>query len=130
MKRIGWMVTLVFIVALIVATTTAAQEQPGNPTYQWLNGKWEGPVPGGGTMELDLRVVDDNQITGSGQVRIIRDKGRGYRPRVVGSVVGDQVTLDLQNPNSGNNVKLDLVRTDGALKGTRKGEEVVYRKAD
>jgi hypothetical protein len=99
------MVTLVFIVALIVATTTAAQEQPGSPAYQWLNGKWEGPAPGGGMMELDLRVVNDNQITGSGQARVIRDTGRGYRPRVVGSVAGDKVTLDLQNPNSGNNVK-------------------------
>jgi hypothetical protein len=129
MKRIGWIVILVFIVGLIAATTPAAQEQPGNPAYQWLNGKWEGPAPGGGRMELDLRVVNDNQIGGSGQVRGA-GKGNGYRPHVVGSVAGDSVTLDLQNPNSGNNVKLDFVRTEGALKGARKGEEVVYRKLE
>ena len=80
-------------------------------------------------MELDLRVVNNNQITGSGQARIAA-KGKGYRPTIVGSVAGDKVTLDLGNPSSGNNVKLDLVRTDGVLKGTRKGEEVVYRKLE
>jgi hypothetical protein len=56
--------------------------------------------------------------------------GNGCRPHVVGSVAGDKVMLDLQDPNSGNNVKLDLVRAQGALKGTRKGEEVVYRKVE
>lgn len=130
MKRMGWMVILVFILGLIAATTNAAQEQPGNPAHQWLNGKWEGPAPGGGMIEIDLRVVNDNQITGSGQVRITVGKGRGYRPYIVGSVVGDKVTLELQNPNSGNNVNLDLVRAEGVLKGTRKGEEVVYKKLE
>ena len=130
MKRIGWMVILGFILGVIAATTTAAQEQPGNAAYQWLNGKWEGPAPGGGMMELDLRVVNDNQITGSGRIRITAGRGRGYRPYVVGSVAGDKVTLDLQNPSSGNNIKLDLVRAEGALKGTLRGEEIVYKKLE
>ena len=86
------------------AITTATREQPGNPAYQWLKGKWEGPAPGRGMMELDLRVVNDNQVTEPRQVRIT-DKGKSYWPYIVGSVVGDKVTLDLQNPNSGNKVK-------------------------
>lgn len=119
---------LVLVLGLISVTTATAQEQPGNPAYQWLNGRWEGPAPGGDMMEIELRVFNDNQITGSGHVRVT-GKGKGYRPYIVGSVVGDKVTLDLQNPNSGNNVRLDLVRAEGVLKGTRKGEEVVFKKS-
>jgi hypothetical protein len=122
-----WLTVLLIISGLIAPIATAAQEQPGNPAYQWLNGKWDGPAPGGGMMELDLHVINDNQITGTGQVRST-GKGKGYRPYVVGSVVGDKVTLDLRNPNSGNNLKLELLRADDTLKGERKGEEVVYKK--
>jgi FKBP-type peptidyl-prolyl cis-trans isomerase 2 len=82
---------------------------------------------GGGMMELDLRVINDNQITGTGQVRS-SGKEKGYRPYVVGSVAGDKVTLDVRNPSSGNNLKLELLRADDTLKGERKGEEVVYKK--
>jgi hypothetical protein len=88
-----------------------------------------GPAPGGGTMEMTLKVVNDNQITGSGQIRGA-GKGKGYRPDIAGMVEGEKVTLDLQNPRSGNNVKLELSRFDGILRGSRKGEEVVYKKQD
>jgi hypothetical protein len=82
-------------------------------------------------MEMTLKVVNDNQITGSGEVRgVARGKGRAYHPVIAGTVEGEKVTLDLHNPRSGNNVKLELSRVDGMLKGSRKGEEVVYKKQD
>jgi hypothetical protein len=127
MKRIIAVVLFMLAVGFGSAVSQAAQEQPGNPAHQWLNGKWEGPAPGGGIMVLELRVVNDNQIAGSGSTPRV-GKGKSYQPTIAGLVAGDKVTLDLQNPSSGNNVKLELVRTDGELKGERRGEEVVYKK--
>jgi len=108
-----------------VVSAVVAAEQPGNPAYIWLNGKWTGPAPGGGTLEMELRVVNDNQITGSARIAGGR---KGYSPSVSGSVNNDKVQLELYNPSSGNNVKFDLSSVEGILKGTRKGEEVTFKK--
>jgi hypothetical protein len=80
-------------------------------------------------MEMTLQVINGNRITGSGQIRGA-GKGKGYRPDIAGRVEGEKVTLDLQNPRSGNNVKLELLRIDGLLKGARKDEEVIYKKQE
>ncbi|HEV8344548.1 MAG TPA: hypothetical protein VGR30_19500 [Candidatus Binatia bacterium] len=112
---------------LSLSCTSAAAQESGNPAYSWVNGKWTGPAPGGGELEMDLRLINDNQVAGSGQIRGAGG-AKGYRPVITGIVKGERVTLDLRNPNSGNNVKLELSLVDGTLKGTRKGEEVVFKK--
>jgi hypothetical protein len=62
-----WLLITSFI--LIASRLPAiAQEKPGNPAYDWLNGKWSGQAPGGGELELDLKVVNDNQITGQSRI--------------------------------------------------------------
>ena len=67
----------------------AAQDKPGNPAYDWLNGKWSGPAPLGGELQLELRVVDDDKVVGHSKIPIAGSK-RAPAGTVSGTVKGDQ----------------------------------------
>jgi len=58
-----------FAAALFCSTAIVlAQEQAPKADYNWLNGKWEGTPPLGGTMQMELQVDKGNQVKGSGHV--------------------------------------------------------------
>jgi hypothetical protein len=77
----------------------AGEDKPGNPAYNWLNGKWAGRPPAGGEMEMTLTVENGNQIRGQGLV-----PGGGRRsavhPFITGTVNDDKVTLETRFPMS------------------------------
>jgi hypothetical protein len=106
-------------------SVAVAQDQPGNPAYDWLNGKWRGP----GSRELDLKVVNGNQVTGTVTDQIMTGGGRklSHSP-IAGAVDGDAVELTLLY--QGRQVKFRLSHVEGTLKGKSKGEEVVYKKME
>jgi hypothetical protein len=117
------------ILALCALAFAGAQEKPGNPRYDWLNGKWSGSAPTGGELELDLKVVNENQI--SGQSRIPRAAAKREAVRTVtGSVEGETVHLELYQAKTGATQKWSFVHKDGILRATRKGEEFVFKKAN
>jgi hypothetical protein len=111
-----------FVFILLLAGVAAAQE---DPAHGWLNGKWRGPAPGGGIIVIDIKVVNGDQITGTSQL----ESKSSYQPEVSGKVAGDKVTIILTNPRSGNNARLDLTRSGEQLSGSRKGQVVVFEKA-
>jgi hypothetical protein len=113
---------------LIVSSLPAmAQDKPGNPAYDWLNGKWSGQAPGGGGLELDLRVVNDNEITG--QSRIPRGGGKREPVKSVsGRVEGDKVHLELYGGKAGTTQKWNFSHKEETLVATRKGEEFIFKK--
>ena len=62
---------LFFVFAAAIFWSTAivfAQEQAPKADYNWLNGKWEGGPPGGGTMQMEVKVDKGNQVKGSGHI--------------------------------------------------------------
>lgn len=109
---------------LLLSGLVAAQQQPGDPADHWLNGKWRGPAPGGGFIVVDIKVVDDGEITGTAEMTT----RSSYQPGVSGKVQGDKVTIILTNPRSGNVARFDLTRSGEQLSGNRKGEVVVFEK--
>lgn len=121
-------VILGFLFLLALETLVAAQDQPGNPDYSWLNGKWRGPAPVvGGSTEMNLQVVNDNQVKGSETFQ--RNVGGGrkdVRNPISGTVSGDSVELTFMRAQG--QVKLQLNRAGDTLKGKFRQEEVVYKK--
>ncbi len=111
----------------LLATVAVAQEQPGNPDYNWLNGKWRGPALAGGTLEMELRVVNDNEVKGSGAIRV-GPKGT-VKPLITGVVQGDKVNLVTSYPG-GREYKYRFTYTDGKLRLKRKDDEVDYDKVE
>jgi hypothetical protein len=67
-----------------LGTLAAAQEQPGNPDYNWPNGKWRGP----GSRELNLKVVNGNQVTGTQTNQIGTGGGRKFSHSPIAATVG------------------------------------------
>jgi hypothetical protein len=103
-----------------------AQEKPGNSEYAWLNGKWSGPAPAGGELELDLQVINDNQITG--QSRVPRGGSKRDPVRTVsGTVEGDKVHLELYS-KTGSNQKWTFSHKEETLVAIRKGDEFIFKK--
>jgi hypothetical protein len=127
-RRLALLLALIgFIATASRLSSAGAQEKPGNSAYDWLNGKWSGSALTGGELELDLRVVNDNQITG--QSRIPRAGTKKEAPRSVsGTVEGDKVHLELYQGKTGSTQKWTFSRKDGTLVSTRKGEEFVFKK--
>jgi hypothetical protein len=116
-----------FILTASALSPAIAQEKPGNPAYDWLNGKWSGPAPRGGELELDLKVVNDNQITG--QSRIPRQGIKREPVRSVnGTVDGDKVHLELYQGKTGSTQKWTFSHKEGTLSATQKGEELIFKK--
>jgi hypothetical protein len=106
-----------FAVALFWSTTIVAQEQP-KADYNWLNGTWEGAPPGGGTMQMELKVDKGNEVKGSGHI-VQRGSKRQNSRQIEGTVNGNKVDLDFFGANG--TVKYVLTFADGALKGTGSG---------
>src|SRR3989344_6062589 len=54
---------LISLICLVIFLGGCSTHLPGNPDYNWLNGKWFGVRGGSGwTTELDLRVVDGDKV--------------------------------------------------------------------
>jgi hypothetical protein len=109
---VGFAVALFWSAAIILA-----QEQTPKD-YSWLNGTWEGAPPGGGTMQMDLKVDKGNEVKGSGHI-VQRGNKRQNSRQIEGTVNGDKVELDFFGANG--TVKYVLTFVDGALKGTGSG---------
>jgi hypothetical protein len=104
---------LVFITSL-VSSVAIAPGQGLNQNYGWLNGTWEGRPPLGGTMRMELQVVNGNQVKGSG---FIDQPGRKRVNRPVeGTVDGDKVEISFFGGRD--TAKFVLTFVDGALTGT------------
>ena len=121
-----WVLTTSFML-IVSALPAMAQDKPGNPAYDWLNGKWSGQAPGGGHLELDLQVVNDNQVTGQSRIPRPGVKREPVRS-VTGTVEGDKVHLELYQGKTGATQKWNFSHKDGTLVATRKGEEVIFKK--
>jgi len=114
---------------LALGTLAAAQDQAGKPDYSWLNGKWRGPAPVvGGSTELNLKVVSDNQVEGFEALE--RNLGRGkqtVRYPITGTVNGEIIDLSILRDRG--RVKLQLKHAEETLTGKFGAEEVVYKKS-
>jgi hypothetical protein len=124
----------VFAVALSWSTVIVfAQVQATKADYNWLNGKWEGAPPGGGTMQMDLNVDKGNQVKGSGHIVQPGSKRQTTR-QIEGTVNGDKVELEFFAAN--NVIKYVLTFVDGTLQGTgnspnQKGPvETIFKKVN
>jgi hypothetical protein len=116
---------------MIVSTWVAvAEDKPGDPAYNWLNGKWSGRPPAGGDLQMTLRVENGNQIRGEGLV-----PGGGRRsavhPHITGIVTGDKVTFDTNFPLSQTTVHYNCTHADGVLQcKTKSSYETTFKKLD
>ena len=109
----------VFAAALAWGTAIVfAQEQAPKADYNWLNGKWEGAPPGGGTMQMELKMDKGNQVKGSGHIVQPGSKRQTTR-QIEGTVNGNKVDLEFFGANG--TVKYVLTFGDGALHGTGNG---------
>jgi len=115
---------------LLLASAALAQEQPGNPEYSWLNGKWKGRSLSNAPFEMELRVMNDNEVKGSG---VLQDRQTGrLRPvaaSIAGVVKGTKVTLDVDYGGT-DKYKLRFSYVDGKLRLKRKNDEVDYDKIE
>jgi hypothetical protein len=94
-RRLALLVVMTgFILTASGLPPALSQEKPGNPAYDWLNGKWYGRAPGGGELELQLRVLNGNEITGHSRIPRAGAK-RDVTKSISGSVDGDKVRLEL-----------------------------------
>jgi hypothetical protein len=138
-------ISAVIIGILFVIASVAlgqAQEKPGNPDYKWLNGKWQGVWESpktDGTFIMNLQVVNDNQIKGSGVVRRSpRGEKRGSTSNntIAGSVNGNAVELIIAPGTETEGRKFSLSHVDGVLKGmrvdrgNRKENEQIFNKVE
>jgi hypothetical protein len=111
----------------------AAQDQRPSPNNRWLDGKWIGQSAIVGEMELTLRVVNGNQVKGSGRVRQAR---RPIRTIVTGTVNDGEVKLVSYNPFSRVTTQFLLSLVDGVLTGRgfspddTEGVEVTFTKLE
>jgi len=122
----GRVVLAVQLALVLLLSPAMAAQQQGDLAYEWLNGKWRGPAPGGGIILIDVKASAAGEITGKGSmVSVSRST---YEPQVSGKVDGDKVTLVLSNPRSGNDAHFELTRAGGRLSGKRKGEAIVFEK--
>ena len=113
---VEWFCVVLFLMGF--ASLTISQDQARKPDYNWLNGKWEGAPPGGGTMQMELKVDKGNQVKGSGHIVQPGSKRQTTR-QIEGTVNGDKVDLEFFGANG--TVKYLLTFVDGALQGTGNG---------
>jgi hypothetical protein len=126
-KQLFGRVVLAVQLALVLLLSPAmAAQQQGDSAYEWLNGKWRGPAPGGGIILIDIKANAAGEITGNG--RMVSVSRSTYEPQVSGKVDGDKVTLVLSNPRSGNDAHFELTRGGDRLSGKRKSEAIVFEK--
>jgi hypothetical protein len=82
-----------FAVALFWCTAIVLAQEQASKDYNWLNGTWEGAPPGGGTMQMELKVDKGNQVKGSGHI-VQRGNKRQNSRQIEGTVNGNKVELD------------------------------------
>ena len=92
----GRVVLAVHLALVLLLSPAIAAQQQGDSAYEWLNGKWRGPAPGGGLILIDVKASAAGDITGNG--RMVSVSRSTYEPQVSGKVDGDKVTLVLSNP--------------------------------
>jgi len=106
-----------------------AQERPGNPDYSWLNGKWKGLSLSNAPFEMELRVMNDNEVKGSG---VLQDRQTGrLRPvaaSIAGVVKGNKLALDVNYGSE--KYKYYFSYVDGNLRLKRKSDEVDSQKIE
>jgi hypothetical protein len=120
-----------FILTASALSSAVAQEKPGDSAYDWLNGRWSGPNPDllGGELELHLRVVNGNQITGRSRIPPSGGSGKvGPYVRVSGTVEGDNVHLELHQVPGRVIQRLTLSHKEENLVGRRKDKELIFKK--
>jgi len=121
----------IIVMACLLITWQSAYaqeaEKAGDPEHHWLNGKWSGPAPLGGELQLELQVVNDNKVTGKSRIPMGGSK-RSPSGSIQGTVDGDRVNLEISYPKSTQNWR--FLRKDQTLAATRKGEEVVFKKVE
>src|SRR3989344_8150871 len=113
-KRSNWLTGVLILTGLVwVGCTT---HLPGNPDYNWLNGKWFAVRGSSGwTTELDLRVVDGNKVIGT-NIQTGSNGRQGFGD-VNGMVEDDKVSIEVYLPRSGNTHTYTLFRKGNALQG-------------
>ena len=113
-KRSNWLTGVLILTGLVwVGCTT---HLPGNPDYNWLNGKWFAVRGSSGwTTELDLTVVDGNKVIGT-NIQTGSD-GKRWFGDVNGEVKGDEINLEVYLLSSGNTHTYTLLRKGSVLDG-------------
>ncbi len=107
---------LISLICLLIFLGGCSTHLPGNPDYNWLNGKWFGVRGGSGwTTELDLRVVDGDKVIGT-NIQTGPD-GRQWFGDINGKVEGDKVNLEVYLLSSGNTHTYTLLRKSNVLDG-------------
>jgi hypothetical protein len=106
---VGLAVALFWSSAIVLAQEQAPKD------YNWLNGMWEGAAPGGGTMQMELKVDNGNQVKGSGHI-VQRGSRQQATRQIEGTVNGNKVEFEFFGANRP--VKYVLTFVDGELRGT------------
>ena len=105
-----------FTMCLVILVGCSTHLPPGNPDYNWLNGKWFAVRGSSGwTTELDLTVVDGNKVIGT-NIQTGPD-GRRWFGDVSGMVEGNKVSFEVYLPRSGNTHTYTLLRKESVLDG-------------
>jgi hypothetical protein len=118
---------MVIVVALIMLLTTVISAQELQKTdYRWLNGKWSGQPPLGGTLEMTLR-IEGNQISGNGLIRAPK-RGQAH-PDITGRVEGETITISTHFPKGQATTTYRCTAVEGDLHcKTTSGYETVFKK--
>ncbi len=105
---------LTFATCLFIGAVFAQDQS--STDYSWINGKWQGPDWQGGMLVMDLRVVNGNQIKGSGRLPG-PGKRVGVSTIITGTVDADKVDLESLGQSSHITTKYVFSLVDGALVG-------------
>jgi hypothetical protein len=118
---------MVLAVPLLMLLASIVYAQDSQKTdYGWLNGKWSGRPPAGGSLEMTLRVEGD-QIRGTGVIPGPA-RGRGL-PDVSGRIEGDNITISTYFPKTQTTVTYHCTAAEGDLHcKTKNGYETVFKK--
>ena len=118
---------LISLICLVIFFGGCSTHLPGNPNYNWLNGRWLAHRDSGWITELDLRVVDGNKVIGT-NIQTGPD-GRRWFGDVSGMVEGNKVSFEVYLPRSGNTHTYTLLRKESVLDGRSTTGSVSLKKA-
>lgn len=99
-----------------LAVVGCVTQRPGHPDFLWLNGRWEGPNPTGGTLRVNLDVINENEVQGLARLPVPTGYTVAPSAHIYGTVERDgRVDLWIRWSNL---VHWRLSRSaDGALEG-------------
>src|SRR3989338_4992706 len=106
---------LISLICLVIFFGGCSTHLPGNPNYNWLNGRWLAHIDSGWITELDLRVVDGNKVIGT-NIQTSPD-GRWGLGDVSGKVESDKVDFEVYFPHLNSTYTYTLLRKGDALEG-------------